>query len=157
MSDFSGNVLRVNSVEEQTAYRSAIARIITNIMRDHDQTMVEIAEKIDISVGTISNAANKKTDLQAVYLKRLAEHYGPATLDPYAALCGGRVVPIDAEDVDAMVPLAASVHRLAVAQASGSEGGAAITHRELLGMVPDLHAAQRAISSLLARAERVAA
>jgi hypothetical protein len=157
MPETARSVLRVNSVEEQGRYRSAISRIITNIMRDNDVTMMEIADRIDVSVGTISNAANKKTDLQAVYLKRLGEAYGPHQLDPYAALTGGRMVPINAKDIDALPPLTASIHRLAVAQSPGSEGGQTITHRELLGMLPELREAQQALTSLIARADVLAA
>lgn len=153
----SDNVLRVNSVEEQAAYRSAVARIIGNIMRDHDATLIDIAEKIDVSTGTISNAVNRKTDLSATYLQRIGQAYGPHVLDPYAALSGGRIVAIEADDADAIVPLSASIHRIAVAQSPGSEGGDAITHRELLDMLPDLIAAQKAISGLIMRAERIAA
>lgn len=153
----SNNVLRVNSVEEQEAYRSAVSRIIGNIMRDHDATLIDIAERIDVSTGTISNAVNRKTDLSATYLKRIGQAYGSHVLDPYAALSGGRIVPIEADDADAMVPLSASIHRLAVAQSPGSDGGPAISHRELLDMLPDLKAAQKAISGLIVRAERLVA
>lgn len=151
------NVLRVNRCEEQAAYRTAISRIILNIQNAHGVTLVEIAERIDISVGTISNAANKETDLNAVYLKRLGEAYGPEILDPYAALIGGRFVPIDAQDVDAMPPLTAAIHQIALARSIGSPGGQIMTHSELLGMMPALRAAQQAISHLIAKSERIAA
>ena len=53
----NGNVLRVNSVEERNDYRSAIARILLDIQRDTGATLIDIAEAIGVSLGTISNAA----------------------------------------------------------------------------------------------------
>lgn len=157
MSETTRNVLRVNSVEEQAAYRSAISRIIGNIMRDHDCTMVDIAENIDVSVGTVSNAFNKKASLDAIYLKRLGQRYGAHYATPYTALFGGRVNAIDNEDINPLPSLTASVHRIALAQSPESDGGTALTHRELLDMEADLRAAQRAIGHLLAKCGRLAA
>lgn len=148
----SHSVLRVNAVEEQTAYRNAVARILANVQHEHGQTLLEIAEKIDVSLGTISNAANKKTDLCASYLKRLGEQYGPCTLDPYNALSGGRVVPLDAdESVDALPSTTAAIHKLALARAPNSPGGDRITHGELLAMEVEIDAAMKALTSLKVR------
>ncbi len=46
---------------------------------------------------------------------------------------------------------------LAVAGAEVSDGGARVTHKELLDMLPDLRAAITAMNSLVVRAERIAA
>jgi hypothetical protein len=151
------NVLRENAVEEQTRYRAAVSAILLNIQRDFDRTLLQIAEDISVSLGTVSNAANRKADLSPTYLKRLGRAYGPEYIDPFVALVGGRVVPMEARDEDALPSLAASVHRLAVAQSPSSEGGAAITHRELLGMLPELRVAIAAMNALVVRAERLAA
>lgn len=151
------NVLRVNAVEETTRYRSAVAHILLNIQHEHGVTLADIAEDISVSLGTISNAANKKTDLSPTYLNRLGERYGPETLDPYAALSGGRVVPLCPRDVDALPSLTASVHSIALARSPKSQGGERITHSELLAMLPNLKEAQAAITSLIMQAERIAA
>lgn len=157
MANRCASVLRVNSVEETENYRKAVSRILSNVMRDHDLTMIDIAERIDVSVGTISNAVNRKADLSAPYLSRIGQAYGGHYLDPYIQLVGGKIVPLEADDADAMIPLSASIHKLAVAQSHISHGGAVITHQELLAMLPDLRAAQRALSSLIVRGERLAA
>lgn len=143
------NVLRVNSVEERTAYREAVAEILRRIQCEHKVTLLEIAERIDVSVGTISNAANKKTDLCQLYLSRLAQAYGPHTLDPFAAMSGGRVVPLEADAAaDALPSTTAAIHKLALARADDSPGGANITHTELLGMEGEIDAAIRALTTL---------
>lgn len=150
-------VLRVNSVEETTLYRNAVASILLNIQQERSLTLADIAEDISVSLGTISNAANKKCDLCSTYLKRLGEVYGPEILDPYAALAGGRIVPLAPQEIDALPSLSASVHSIAVARSPSSQGGERVTHSELLAMLPDLKAAQAAISNLIMQAERIAA
>lgn len=151
------NVLRVNAVEEQAAYRSAIARVLLNIQHDYGCTLHDIADAIDVSLGTISNAANKKTDLSPVYQQRLGKVFGAAVLDPVARLYGGRSVACDASETDALPPLSASIHKIAVARSPDSPGGIAETHCELLSMLPDLRAAQSAIAAMIRKAERIAA
>lgn len=156
------NVLRVNSVEEQSRYRNAVAQILLDIQREHSRpgvpmTLADIAETIDVSLGTISNAANKKNDLSVTYLARLGDAFGPEMLNPYAALSGGRMVPLQPSDSDALPSLTASIHSIAVARSPNSDGGERTTHRELLAMLPDLKAAQAAITNLILQAERIAA
>jgi hypothetical protein len=61
------NVLHVNAVEETAAYRSAVAEILRRVQSGEGLTLLEISERIDVSLGTISNAANKKADLSPTY------------------------------------------------------------------------------------------
>ena len=143
------NVLRVNAVEEQTAERNAVARILLDIQREHSVTLLDIAEKIDVSLGTISNAANKKTDLCRTYLKRLGLAFGGHYLDPFHALYGVRASPIVGDpEADALPSTTAAIHKLALARSPNSKGGERITHCELLGMEQEIDAAIRALSSL---------
>lgn len=151
------NVLRANAVEEQNAYRCAVARVLLNIQQDFGVTLQEIAEAIDVSVGTIANAANKRNDLSPIYQQRLGKVFGAAILDPLARLYGGRSVPSDAAEFDALPALSASVHKIALARSPDSPGGVAETHCELLQMLPDLRKAQSAIAAMIAKAERIAA
>ncbi len=151
------NVLRVNTIEETARYRTAVANILLEIQRERDVTLHEIAETIDVSLGTISNAANKKADLSPTYLQRLAQAYGPTVLDPFTALSGGRVVPLQPQEIDALPSLTASVHSIALARSPDSKGGDRITHCELLAMLPDLKEAQAAITNLIMKAEEVRA
>jgi transcriptional regulator with XRE-family HTH domain len=157
MSAKSYSRLHANAVEEQTAYRTAVARVLLNIQQDYGCTLQDIAEAIDVSLGTISNAANKKCDLNPIYQQRLGKVFGPAMLDPLARLYGGRVTASDAAERDALPSLAATVHRIAIARSPDSPGGVAETHCELLAMMPDLRAAQAAIGAMIARGERLAA
>jgi transcriptional regulator with XRE-family HTH domain len=155
------NVLRVNRVEEQAAYRECVAEMLRLIQAEHKGsdrkpiTLLEIAERIDVSLGTIGNAANKKADLSPTYLNRLAEAFGPCTLDPFAAMSGGRIVPREAEEVDAMPSTTAAIHKLAVARSPDSPGGERITHCELLNIEPEIDAAIRSLTSLKVRCEEI--
>lgn len=152
------NVLRVNEVEEREAYRSAVSQILREVQNDHAVTLLEIAETINVSIGTISNASNKKCSLDPIYLKRIGSAYGCHHLDPYARLVGGRVVAIDpdgGEDVLPIISLAA--HRIAMARSPGSPGGVSETLGEQLGYLPDLRKMQRDIAALIVRIERRAA
>lgn len=143
------SVLRVNGVEEREKYREAVAEILRRIQTENSVTLLEIAETIDVSLGTISNAANKKADLCGTFLNRLACKFGPHILDPYTALSGGRVVPLDAdENCDPLPSTTAAIHKLALARSSASEGGERITHRELLDMEGEIDAAMKALTSL---------
>lgn len=152
------NVLRVNAVEETNALRSAVALALRNIQHDYGVTLLEIAECIGVTVNTISNAANKKCDLSPLFRQRLEKAYGCEVMNPVAKLSGGRLIPIEArDDSDALPSMTAAIHRLAVAQSPSSDGGTAITHRELLEMLPDLRAAVSAINALIVRGERMAA
>ena len=130
------NVLRLNSVEEQAAYRNAVARIIATVQRDNDLTDIDLAEKLDISVGTVSNARNRRADLSGVYLKRIGQLYGAPALDPYFALFGAKGVPIDGDpNADVLPTVACAVHQLTLVTAPASPGGATITHKELLDIL----------------------
>lgn len=151
------NVLRVNAVEEQMAYRTAVARVLLNIQQDFGCTLQEIADAIDVSLGTVSNAANRKCDLSPIYQQRLGKVFGAAILSPIARLYNGKLVDCDASEIDALLPLSASIHKIAMARSPGSKGGPAETHCELLDMLPDLRAAQSAIAAMIAKAERIAA
>ena len=148
------NVLRVNAVEETAAYREAVAEILRNVQNDHRTTLQEISETIDVSLGTVSNAANKKNDLNPIYLKRLGEVYGPHTLDPYARLIGGRVVPVEREGTSDILPtLLAAGCLIATARTETSPGGKREILQEKLGYLADLRRVRREADALIASIE----
>lgn len=157
MTDQANNVLPTMAMPTQKSLRAAVARIIRSIQLEHHLTDDALADEVGISVGTVRNARNEMADLNANTLAKIGARFGAEALDPYAALYGARNVPLDARDVDALPSLSGAVHRLAVAQSPSSPGGAAMLHRELLDMLPDLRAAQSAINALICRAERIAA
>src|ERR1051326_3031481 len=81
------NVVRVGIDED--AFRSAVSTIIDDIQRSAAKeplSLVEIAESINVSLGTISNAKNRNASLSAEFLARLGQVYGAAYLNPYFAL-----------------------------------------------------------------------
>lgn len=152
------SVLRVNAAEEREDYRSAVAMVITGIQAETGATHIDIAEKIGVSLGTISNAANKKTDLCHTYLDRLGNAYGCHVLNPIAKRTGARMVPLDPDEtIDALPSTTAAIHKLAVARSPNSPGGDRILHRELLNMEPEIDAAIRALTALKCRCEKVRA
>jgi hypothetical protein len=148
------SVLRVNVVEEQAAYRDAVAQILRNIQSDHEVTLQDVSETIAVSLGTISNAANKKADLNPLYLKRLGAAYGCHHLDPYARLAGGRMVAVEQNsDGDVLPVLSLAAYRVASARAPSSPGGVSETLREQLDYLPDLRRLRREVEALICRIE----
>lgn len=148
------NVLHVNSVEEQAAYRDAVAEILRRVQSDHRVTLLEIAERTDVSLGTISNAANKKTDLCATYLNRLGKAFGPGTLDPYINLSGGRIVPLEVSVTRDVLPFVARVNlKIANARDPEGPGGVREIHTEKADYLPDLRALVKEAQALICQIE----
>lgn len=144
------NVLRVNAREEQDLYRSAVSEILRCIMHDHEVNLAQIAERVDISLGTISNAFNGKTDLNPLYLKRLGTAFGVHHLDPYAKLAGGRMVPLDPDGGSDILPgLMLVGTQIASARTATSPGGVSETLREQLGYLPYLRRHLREVEALI--------
>lgn len=151
------NVLRVNSVEETTRTRDAVARVILNIQTEYGVTLHEIAEAIDVSLGTISNAANKKADLSSIYRDRLGLVFGGHVLNPIAERFGSHIVPLHGREGD-ILPLIARVNlKIAEARCPKSPGGVAEVHTERLGYLPDLRNLQRDLAALIVEIEGIAA
>ncbi len=149
------NVLRVNATEEQERYREAVAEILRNVQTDYKVTLVDIAERIDVSLGTVSNAANKKADLTATYLARLGSVYGACYLDPYARISGGRMVERERDaSTDILPTLTMVAHLKALHRSPTSEGGIAETLREKLQQLSELRRLRREIDAEIAEIEQ---
>lgn len=147
------SVLRVNGAEETADYRSAVSEIIRNILRDHETTLVEVAEKIDVSLGTISNAFNRRSDLSPVYLNRLGRVFGATYLTPYVRLCGGVVQPIQGGAHDILPLMLHTGAEIAEARCVSSPGGVTETLRERLGYLPRLRRLHREMGELICEIE----
>lgn len=148
----SRSPLRVNAAEEQASYRKAVAEILRTVQTEEEVTLLEISEKIDVSLGTISNAANKKADLSSVYLNRIGQAYGPHYLDPYAALSGGRMIRREpAASNDILPALGLIAHRIAVAR---SRPGAVEHLPDQLAYLPDLVRIYHDIGALICAIEK---
>lgn len=154
------SVLRLSAAEETTRYRNAVAEILQRILTEKSEpdkayTLVEIAETIDVSLGTISNAANKRADLSPTYLNRLGVHYGAHVLEPFARLSGGRIVPLWPDSKADVLPFVMRVaSSIAEARDPQSPGGERETHKERFDMLPRLHDLQRELGALVAEIER---
>lgn len=146
----SPNVLRVNVAEEQTAYRDAVAEIMRRVQADHGVTLLEISERIDVSLGTVSNAANKKNDLNPIYLQRIGKAFGAHCLDPYARMAGGRIVPLaSASDRDILPFIQRVGLKVAKARDPHGPGGEREIHTERLGYLPALRDLKRELIALI--------
>ena len=87
-------------------------------------------------------------------IAKIGARFGVEALDPWSACFGGRNVPKDCSDARvSLSSITGGLHKLSLATDPESEGGEAVTHRELASMVPDLKAMQRLANNLLARAE----
>lgn len=151
------NVLRVNTVEEQARYRSAVAAVLVGIQSEFGVTHLEISQAIDVSLGTISNAANKKADLSSIYLQRLGKVFGGHVLNPVAALYGSLHIPLHGRDGDILPLIARANFRIAEARSPGSDGGVVETHREKLKYLADLKELQTDLAALIVDIEALAA
>lgn len=121
------------SAAETNEYRRAVAKIIVCIQKETGLSDHQLADEIDVSSRTISNARNCETDLSPVYLTRLGKRFGGHYLNPYYALTGGHYSPNDPEVDPAVITAAAEL--LAWYGRSThpkSPGGCNITHVELL-------------------------
>lgn len=151
------NVLRVNAVEEQSRYRAAVSTVLVNIQHEYGVTLHEIAEAIDVSLGTISNAANKKCDLSSIYRDRLAFVFGGHVLNPIAAMHGSQIVPLHGRDGDILPLVTRTAMHIAEARCPNSDGGTVETHREKLKYLPDLKRLQADLAALVVEIEGIAA
>jgi hypothetical protein len=132
-------VLRGEALAGSENYRRAIAQIIGDIQRDHKCRLVDIAEAIDASIGTISNAFNKEADLSGVFLLRLGQAYGAGYLNPYLNITQAQAAPLDGSLASDILPLMmAAAHKISMARDPNGPGGVVEVPQEKMGYLPDL-------------------
>lgn len=155
----SSHVLRVNAVEEERLFRHAVHEVVALILADKPgRTLIDIAEAIDVSVKTISNAFNKEHSLSQTFLNRLGRVFGPHVLDPVAKLSGGRMVPLEVQVERDILPLIGRANlKIVTARDPQSPGGTRETHREKLDYLPDLRALQKELGAMICQIEGEAA
>jgi hypothetical protein len=158
------SVLRVNEVAEQAAYRRAVCEIIRDIQRECGRKpgqpleLVEISEAIGVSLGTISNAVNMKSDLNAIYLARLGKVYGGGFLNPYLNLVDIQAAPLDGSLTSDVLPMVMSLaHKIACARDPEGPGGATEVPQEKKAYLPDLKRVNRRTGTLIAEIEEALA
>jgi len=152
--------LRVNPVSETACYRKAVATIIRDIQRDHrdehDKPMelLDIAEVINVSLGTISNAVNEKSDLNAIYLMRLGQKFGSGYLNPYLRMCDAQAAPLDGSLTADILPMVMTVaHKIACARDPNGPGGVVEVPQEKAAYLPDLKQLQTRSAHLVKEIE----
>jgi hypothetical protein len=152
------SVLHVNTIEETAAYRRAVATIIRDIQRDTEKDLVQIAESIDVSLGTISNAVNEKSDLNAIYLSRLGKRFGGAYLNPYLRMADVQASPLDGSmEADILPLLTALTHKVAMARDPAGPGGSAEVPQERAAYLGDLKTVNKATGKLAKQIEEALA
>lgn len=91
------NVLGKSRSLTQSSYRQAVREIVLDMGKD--ETDQDIAERLGCSAATVGNARNKKGNLNAITLLKIAKEYKPATLDRVTELIGAKLVPLDGSHV----------------------------------------------------------
>lgn len=146
------NVLR--AAWNADAYRSAVATSIRDIQRATGHTLIEIAESIDASLGTVSNAVNCKADLTAPYLFRLGAVYGASFVNPCLALMGAQAAPIEHKRLRDILPLGMKLfHKIAAARDPDGPGGVVEVPQERAGYLGDAKALHHELGCHIAATE----
>lgn len=151
------NVLLPLSLPTQKSLRGAVANIIRDIQRDFSETDQETADHLGISIGTIRNARNGDTDLNAVSIARIGARYGAQYIDPYHALYGARAASIEIMKSDPLPALAEAVATICQNRSHHSEGGMSETPKERLDSLPKLKAAARELTAYISSIEQLRA
>lgn len=155
MPDTGTNVLLPMAMPTQSALRSAVGNMIRDIQRDHRETDQDTADRLGVSKGTIVNARNGTTDLNALTIARVGAVYGASYVNPYNALYGATATPVQAETSDPLCHLARAVTRICDMRCPDGPGGAVETPKELLDALPDMKRARAALDGLIARTEKL--
>ena len=150
----SHHVLRVNTVEEESDFRAAVHEALRIILTENEgATLISIAERIDVTVKTVSNAFNRTHSLSWCFLLRLGKAYGSHVLDPVMAMAGGRCVPLAASTRDILPFLNRAALKVAEARDPASPGGERELHTERLAYLRHLRDVHRETGALIAEIE----
>ena len=137
-----------------SGYRAAVATIIRDIERA-GATLLDIAENIDASRDTVSDAKYEKTTLNAVHLARLGQAYGAGFLNPYFELFGAHAAPMERKRSTDVLPIFTRISmQIAEARDPHGLGGSAEVPQERSAYLPALKEAVREGGCLIAEIER---
>lgn len=153
----SNNVLLPIALPTQKQLRGAVADIIRDIQRDHAETDQCTADRLGISIGTVRNARNETTDLNALTIAKIGAIYGARYVDPYNALYGATAQPLAALASDPLSDLARAVSSICDMRRADSCGGAIETPKEQLDALPGLKAASASLTAYIASIEKLRA
>lgn len=155
MADTSNNVLLPMALPTQSSLRSAIGNMMRDIQRDRRETDQDTADKLGVSKGTIVNARNGATDLNALTIARIGAVYGSHYVDPYHALYGATATPVHKASDDPLCHLARAVSTICDMRCPNGPGGNVELPKEKLDALPTLRAARASLDSYIASIEHL--
>lgn len=155
MTANSDNVLLPMRLPTQSALRSAVGNMMRDIQRDHSETDQDTADRLGVSKGTIVNARNGTTDLNALTIARIGAVYGAGYVNPYNALYGATASAMAKDTQDPLCHLARAVTSICEMRCPDGPGGVIETPKELMDALPDLRAARSALDGFIARIEKL--
>lgn len=147
------NVLPPFSSPTTKSLRGAVAQMIRDIQRDFRETDLETAENLGISDGTVRNARNERTDLNAVTIAKIGHRYGAHYVDPYHRLYGARAAQLESKRTDPLPPLAEAVATICRMRCPSGPGGVVELPKEQLDALPALKEAYREFGAYIANIE----
>lgn len=149
------NVLLPIALPTQSSLRSAVANMIRDIQRDHRETDQDTADKLGVSKGTIVNARNGTTDLNALTIARIGAVYGASYVNPYNSLYGATATAVQKAATDPLCHLAKAVSSICDMRCPNGPGGAIEMPKEKMDALPTLRAARASLDSYIAGIERL--
>lgn len=148
------SVPKVSSAQEQARYRNAVSRMLCDIKRDTDLTWERIADRLDMSVGTIYAARDKLSDLSGLYVFRIGSVFGGAYLNPLLKMADVQASPLEGSiEADILPLLTALTHKVALARDPEGPGGTAEVPQERAAYLPDLRRVNKATGRLAKQIE----
>lgn len=155
MPDARNNVLLPMAMPTQSSLRSAVGNMIRDIQRDNRETDQDTADKLGVSKGTIVNARNGATDLNALTIARIGAVYGSHYVDPYHALYGATASPVQKASDDPLCHLARAVSTICDMRCPDGPGGMVEMPKEKLDALPTLRAARASLDAYIAGIEKL--
>lgn len=153
MAGERSNVLLPMALPTQSSLRAAVANIIRDVQRDRGEHDQDTADRLGISKGTVLNARNGTTDINALTIARIGAVYGAHYLDPYNALYGATASPIVKATDDPLCHMAKAVSTLCDMRCPDGPGGHVELPREKLAALPTLRAARASLDAYIAGIE----
>lgn len=147
------NVLLPMALPTQSSLRAAVASIVRDVQRDFGESDQDTADKLAISKGTVRNARDRTTDLNALTIARIGAVYGAHYLDPYNALYGATATPVQKTTDDPLCHLAKAVSTICDMRCPTGPGGMVEMPKEKLDALPTLRAARASLDAYIAGIE----
>jgi hypothetical protein len=143
------SVPKVCAGKEQANYRAAVSAMLQDIKRDTGLPWEAIADRLDMSVGTIYAARDKQSDLSGLYLMRVGARFGGSYLNPVLKIAEVQAAPLEGSiEADILPLLTALTHKVACARDPDGPGGTHEVPQERAAYLPDLKRVNKATGRL---------